>query len=152
VVLEDLSISGNVGAILRTSLALGVGGVVLLEASAVDLYDRRLIRSSRGYVFALPVVSATTAELLAFARAQRARLLITAPHAELELDRVATLSERLLLVFGGEKEGCSEELLNGADLRVRIPIDPRVESLNVAAAAAIVLFARSAFNRAAAGA
>ncbi|HET7540398.1 MAG TPA: RNA methyltransferase [Polyangiaceae bacterium] len=150
VVLEDLSISGNVGAILRTSLALGAAGVVLLDASAVDLYDRRLIRSSRGYVFALPVVSATTAELLAFSRSQRARLLITAPHAELELDQVATLSERLLLVFGGEKEGCSPELLNGADLRVRIPIDPRVESLNVAAAAAIVLFARSSFNRAAA--
>lgn len=147
VVLEDLSISGNVGAILRTSLALGAAGVVLLDASAVDLYDRRLIRSSRGYVFALPVVSATAAELLAFARSQGAKLLITAPQAELSLDQVATLSERLLLVFGGEKEGCSQELLNGADLRVRIPIDPRVESLNVAAAAAIVLFARSPFNR-----
>lgn len=147
VVLEDLSISGNVGAILRTSLALGAGGVVLLDASAVDLYDRRLIRSSRGYVFAFPVVSATTAELLAFSRSEGARLLITAPQAELELDRVATLTERLLLVFGGEKEGCSQELLNGADYRVRIPIDARVESLNVAAAAAIVLFARSQINR-----
>jgi len=147
VVLEDLSISGNVGAILRTSLALGAGGVVLLNVASADLYDRRLIRSSRGYVFALPVVSATTEELLAFARAERTRLLVMTPHADLELDRVATLSERLMLVFGSEKDGCSLDLLNAADLRARIPIDSRVESLNVSTAAAILLFARSKFNR-----
>lgn len=147
VVLEDLSISGNVGAILRTSLALGAAGVVLLDGSAVDLYDRRLIRSSRGYVFTLPVVSATTEELLEFSRAQRARLLVTTPHAELELDQVAMLSERLLLVFGSEKDGCSSSLLSASDLHVKIPIDPRVESLNVSTAAAITLFARSKFNQ-----
>src|SRR4030095_4431489 len=68
VVLEDVSISGNIGAITRTSLALGVGGIVLLNTEHVDIYDRRLIRASRGYVFALPVISSTTEDFLHFAK------------------------------------------------------------------------------------
>src|SRR5688500_18648920 len=56
VALEDLTISGNIGSIIRTSVALGVGSIVLLNADPVDIYDRRIIRASRGYIFSLPVV------------------------------------------------------------------------------------------------
>ncbi|MBL8061665.1 MAG: hypothetical protein JNK32_01505, partial [Anaerolineales bacterium] len=64
VVLEDLSISGNIGNITRTSLALGIGGILLLNMDSVDLYDRRLIRASRGYLFSMPMITASTAEFL----------------------------------------------------------------------------------------
>src|SRR5262249_51857928 len=74
VILEDVSISGNIGAIIRTSLALYVGGVVLLNTDPVDVYDRRLIRASRGHIFSLPVVTATTEELLLFCEQQGLRL------------------------------------------------------------------------------
>src|ERR1044071_9428908 len=62
VVLEDLSISGNIGNIIRTSLALGMGGMILLNLDPLDIYDRRLIRASRGYVFSLPIITASTRE------------------------------------------------------------------------------------------
>ena len=94
VVLADVSISGNIGAIIRTSLALGVGGIVLLNTDPVDVYDRRLIRASRGYVFALPVVTATTEELLHFCKQRDRPLLVTTPHADTLVHEIAALPQR----------------------------------------------------------
>jgi tRNA G18 (ribose-2'-O)-methylase SpoU len=68
VVLEDLSISGNIGNITRTSLALGVGGILLLNMDPVDLYDRRLIRASRGYLFSVPMITASTKDFLDYCK------------------------------------------------------------------------------------
>ena len=146
VVLEDVAISGNIGAIVRTSLALGVGAIVLLNTDPVDIYDRRLIRASRGYVFSLPVVTATTEELLRFCAAQRLDLLITAPQADTPIGDIASMQRRLVIALGSEKQGCSQALIDAATLRVKIPINPRVESLNVSAAAGIALYHRLGFN------
>ena len=148
VVLEDLSISGNIGNITRTSLALGVGGILLLNMDPIDIYDRRLIRASRGYVFSLPMITASTTELLDYCKKNNETLLVTSANAEKTVDEIASIPERLLIVFGSEKEGCSPEIENAASLKVRIPIDARVESLNVSAAAGITLFNRVKFNQA----
>jgi TrmH family RNA methyltransferase len=146
VVLEDVSISGNIGAIIRTSLALYVGGVVLLNIDPVDVYDRRLIRASRGHIFSLPVVTATTDQLLRFCARQGIRILVTDPHADTLIHEISA-SERLAIVFGSEKEGCSQALIDAAALRVKIPTNPKVESLNVSAAAGITLYQRLRFNQ-----
>ena len=148
VVLEDVSISGNIGAITRTSLALGVGGIVLLNTEHVDIYDRRLIRASRGYVFALPVIAATTEAFIKFSQEQNLQLLVTNAHAEKLVQEISPIPQRLMLVFGSEKDGCSQALTDTATLQVRIPLDPRVESLNVSAAAGITLYSRVGFNQA----
>ena len=148
VVLEDLSIAGNIGAILRTSLALGVGGIVLLNADPVEIHDRRLIRASRGHVFALPVVTAGTDELISFCRQRSLELVVTAARANEPVEAISSLPQRLFIVFGAEKGGVSPALAGAATLEVRISTDPRVESLNVSAAAGIVLYARAGFNRA----
>ncbi len=146
VVLEDVSISGNIGAITRTSLALGVGGIVLLNTEHVDIYDRRLIRASRGYVFVLPVIATTTAAFIQFAKQNNLQVLVTNAHAEKLVQDIASIPQRLMIVFGSEKDGCSQALTDAATLQVRIPIDPRVESLNVSAAAGITLYSRAGFN------
>ena len=147
VVLEDLSISGNIGNITRTSLALGVGGILLLNMDPLDIYDRRLIRASRGYVFSLPIMTASTGDLLAYCKQNNQTLLVTSADAEQTVDEIASIPERLLIVFGSEKEGCSPEIESAASLRVRIPINKRVESLNVSAAAGITLYNRIKFNQ-----
>lgn len=147
VVLEDVSISGNIGAITRTSLALGVGGIVLLNTEHVDIYDRRLIRASRGYIFVLPVIATTTEAFIQFARQNNLQVLVTNAHAEKLVQEIASIPQRLMIVFGSEKDGCSPDLTAAATLQVRIPIDPRVESLNVSAAAGITLYSRAAFNQ-----
>jgi len=148
VVLEDVSISGNIGAITRTSLALGVGGIVLLNTEHVDIYDRRLIRASRGYVFALPVIATTTDAFIQFAKQNNLQVLVTNAHAAKLVHEISSIPQRLMIVFGSEKDGCSQPLTDAATLQVRIPLDPRVESLNVSAAAGITLYSRAGFNQA----
>lgn len=147
VVLEDLSISGNIGNIIRTSLALDLGGMILLNMDPLDLYDRRLIRASRGYMFSLPIMTVSTADFLAYCKAENETLLVTAMEAEKSVEEIASIPERLLIVFGSEKEGCSPEIEAAATMQMRIPINSRVESLNVSAAAGITLFQRVRFNR-----
>lgn len=148
VVLEDLSISGNIGNITRTSLALGVGGILLLNMDPVDLYDRRLIRASRGYLFSLPMITASTADFLDYCKKNNESLMVMDMHADKTIDDIATISNRLLLAFGSEKDGCSPEIENAATMKVRIPISDKVESLNVSASAGITLYSRSKLNQA----
>jgi len=147
VVLEDLSISGNIGNIIRTSLALELGGMILLNMDPLDLYDRRLIRASRGYMFSLPIMTAPTQEFLNYCKSNNETLLVTAMEAEKSVEEIASIPERLLIVFGSEKEGCSPEIEQTATMQVKIPINSKVESLNVSAAAGITLFNRVKFNR-----
>jgi 23S rRNA (adenosine1067-2'-O)-methyltransferase len=147
VVLEDLSISGNIGNITRTSLALGVGGILLLNMDPIDLYDRRLIRASRGYLFSVPMITATTAEFLEYSRMNKETLLVTAMDAKTLVGDITSMPERLLIVFGSEKDGCSPEIEEAATLKIRIPISDKVESLNVSAAAGITLYNRIGFNQ-----
>jgi len=147
VVLEDVSISGNIGNIIRTSLALGVGGMILLNMDPLDIYDRRLIRASRGYLFLLPVMTAPTSQLIDYCEQNNQPLLVTSANAEKSVGDIASISERLLIVFGSEKDGCSPEIEQAASLNVRIPINEKVESLNVSAAAGITLFNRIGFNQ-----
>lgn len=146
VVLEDVSISGNIGNIVRTSLALGIGGIVLLNMDPADVYDRRLIRASRGYLFSLPVVTATIEDLVAFCKQHDLPLLVTIPDADMLVHDIAALSRRLAIVFGSEKKGCSQALIDAAQLHVKIPTTAQVESLNVSAAAGITLYNRIQFN------
>jgi TrmH family RNA methyltransferase len=147
VVLEDLSISGNIGNITRTSLALGIGGILLLNMDPIDLYDRRLIRASRGYLFSLPMITANTTEFLEYCKTHKETLLVTDMQAERTVNEITTIPERLLIVFGSEKDGCSPEVEKAATLKVRIPINEKVESLNVSASAGITLFNRIEFNQ-----
>jgi 23S rRNA (adenosine1067-2'-O)-methyltransferase len=147
VVLEDLSISGNIGNIIRTSLALGVGGIILLNMDPLDIYDRRLIRASRGYVFSLPIMTVSTNQLIDYCRQNDQPLLVTSATATRTVDEIAYIPQRLLIVFGREKEGASSEIERAAALQIRIPIDKRVESLNVSAAAGITLYNRIQFNQ-----
>ncbi|HCB02050.1 MAG TPA: hypothetical protein DEP19_06670, partial [Anaerolineae bacterium] len=85
VVLEDLSISGNIGNITRTSLALGVGGILLLNMDPIDLYDRRLIRASRGYLFSVPMITASTKDFLDYCKKNNETLLV------MDMDEVKTV-------------------------------------------------------------
>jgi len=146
VVLDDISISGNIGNIIRTSLAFGIGGMILLNMDPLDIYDRRLIRASRGYVFSLPIMTATTSQLIEYCKQNHQALLVTSASATQTVDEITSIPERLLIVFGSEKDGCSPEIEQAASLKVRIPINEKVESLNVSAAAGVTLFNRIGFN------
>jgi tRNA G18 (ribose-2'-O)-methylase SpoU len=73
-------------------------------------------------------------------------ILVTLPRVGATVSELASLPQPLAIVYGGEKTGCSQVLMDAATLRVEIPTNPAVESLNVAAAAAIALYCRYPFN------
>ena len=125
VVLEDLVDHTNVGAIMRSAAAFGWGAVLLTPRCADPLY-RRAVRTSMGAVFA---VSWTRID-----HRDGIEKLHDAGFAVAALTRMA-------LAVGSVGPGLSSRWLDGADLRVRIPMRGAVDSLNVAAAAAVALYA-----------
>jgi len=142
VALEDVSISGNIGNILRTAAAFDIGAMVLLNMEHVDVFDRRLIRASRGFVFRLPVITAPTDQFVRACKEHGRKIVVAAAEAATTLEEIQALPESLAIVLGSEKGGASEAVKAAAAHQVRIPIHPRVESLNVSAAAAIFLYSR----------
>jgi tRNA G18 (ribose-2'-O)-methylase SpoU len=143
VVLEDVNDHANIGAIFRAAAALGVGAAVLSPRCADPLY-RRAVKVSMGAVFSLPYARmASWYDGLAELRAAGFQVLALTPDPQAvplgSLDP-ATIG-RWALLFGAEGPGLTRRWLTAADLRVRIPMARGVDSLNVAAAAAVVCYA-----------
>ncbi|WP_127793441.1 RNA methyltransferase [Agromyces sp. LHK192] len=145
VVLEDIVDHTNVGAIFRSVAALGADAVLVTPRCADPLY-RRSVRVSMGTVFQVPWTRVgdwrEAAPLLAEHGFTTAALAL-APDAVSLRDLAAAPPERVALVFGAEGDGLSRHALDAADLVVTIPMAHGVDSLNVAAAAAVVLYALS---------
>jgi len=143
VVLEGLGDSSNVGALFRNALAFGVGAVFLAPGTADPLY-RKAIRVSSGATVALPFARlADWPRDLERLRDAGYTVLALTPRAEAvdigELGDGRPLPARLALLLGTEGRGLSAEALAAADLQVRIPMAPEMDSLNVAAAGAVAL-------------
>jgi len=149
VVLEGLGDSSNVGALFRNALAFGVGAVFLAPGTADPLY-RKAIRVSSGATVALPFARFTDwPRGLERLRDAGYTVLALTPRAEAvdidelgnggELGNGRPLPARLALLLGTEGRGLSDEALAAADLHVRIPMAPEMDSLNVAAAGAVAL-------------
>jgi len=143
VVLEGLGDSSNVGAMFRNALAFGVGAVFLAPGTADPLY-RKAIRVSSGATVAMPFARlADWPRDLKLLRDAGYTVLALTPRAEAvslgELGEGSPLPARLALLLGTEGRGLSDEALAAADLQIRIPMAPEMDSLNVAAAGAVAL-------------
>lgn len=145
VFLEGVQDPANVGAIIRTSAAFGVGEVVL-DRGCADAWSPKTLRAGMGGHFKTGIRQVSNLEEV-LARFD-GNLLCTDLHGGAPLGK-ADLQGRLGWIFGAEGSGISETAARHARLTVTIPMAPGTESLNVAAAAAICLY--EAFNRPAAG-
>ena len=138
-VLDRVGDPGNIGTMLRTADAAGIGGIILLKGCA-DIYAPKTVRASMGSLFHVPVLSGLDeAAFISSSRAAGYELLVTCLDGADNLYK-ADLSGRLAFVMGNEAGGVSASLLAAADKRVYIPMAGRAESLNVAMAAGIVMF------------
>ncbi len=141
---------GNVGTVIRTSDAAGVGGVVLTDAS-VDPLNPKSVRASAGSLFHLPVVTGPRVEdLLPALRAAGLRVLAADGAGERDLDDLlddGSLVVPTAWVFGNEAWGLPDATRTLCDDVVRVPIHGRAESLNLATAAAICLYASARSQR-----
>lgn len=141
-VLEDLVDHGNVGLIFRNAAALGIDAVVMTERTADPLY-RRASKTSMGNVYSLPWTRARGIEdiLEALRAADVVPVALTLADDALTLDELVALKhERLAFVFGTEGAGVHPKTEAQVDHRVMIPMEPGVDSLNVAAATAVTFY------------
>lgn len=129
---------GNLGAMLRTADAAGVSALIAADP-VTDWSNPNVVRGSKGTVFSVPVASAGTAQTFAWLRARGIRTVATTPDTDV-LHTAADLTGPVAILMGTEKQGLTDEALEQADLRVRIPMSGMVNSLNVATAAAIVVY------------
>jgi TrmH family RNA methyltransferase len=134
--LDRLADPGNLGLILRTAEAAGAAGIVVTPGT-VDPFNPKCVRASAGSVFRVPVVHAALDAAATELRAGRRRLYATSPHGGLEYT-AADLGGRVGLLLGQEGGGLDAALLERFEA-IRIPTG-RVESLNVAMAAGILLY------------
>lgn len=149
-VLAHVRDPGNAGTVLRCADAAGADAVVLTDAS-VDLYNPKAVRASVGSHFHLPVAVGVPVGT-AVGRLREAGVRIVAADGagdddlDTELDR-GTMGGPTAWVFGNEAWGLPEETRSLADAVVRVPIHGKAESLNLATAAAVCLYASARAQR-----
>lgn len=144
-VLVEPNEPGNLGTIVRTADAAGADAV--LVEGGVDPYNGKAVRASAGSLFHLPVVAGTAAELAA---AGGLISLATTGSGDTTLDALlddGTLRGPTAWLFGNEARGLPPETISRADRSVRVPIYGRAESLNLAATAAVCLYASARAQR-----
>ena len=137
-VLDGIQDPGNVGTILRSALALGAAGVLALPGTA-ELHNPKVLRGSMGACFRLPNLHLSDSEFLDWAGAEKMVLWTTAMDG-VDIRMAHRPTGPLALLLGNEGAGVRTELAARASARVAIPIAEGAESLNVAAAAAILLW------------
>ncbi len=142
---------GNAGTVLRTADAAGASAVVFSDNS-VDPYNGKCVRASAGSVFHLPiVVGEPVAAAVAILRSAGHQIFAadSGPGGVTldEVDRDGRLGRPTTWVFGNEAWGLPSDIVEAADVAVRVPIYGRAESLNLAAAAAVCLYASARARR-----
>ena len=148
-VLCEVQDPGNAGTVIRTADAAGADAVVL-TAGSVDVWNGKCVRASAGSVFHLPILTGMPVDQLVITlRSVGCRVLATSGAAQRTLDHVLAtgeLTQPTAWVFGNEAHGLPDEVRSAADLQVRVPILGRAESLNLAGAATVCLYASAWAN------
>jgi tRNA G18 (ribose-2'-O)-methylase SpoU len=142
VVAEQLADPRNLGALIRNAAAFAAD-LVIADARGADPFSRLAIRTSVGNVFRLPLLisdapARTVGEL---SRALGAAVVAGTPDASAVDVREFAAADRLIVLVGNEGAGLSSAMLELAEHRVRIPVAPGSDSINVAAATAVLLYA-----------
>ncbi|MET0417964.1 MAG: RNA methyltransferase, partial [Actinoplanes sp.] len=147
-VVVEIRDPGNAGTILRTADAAGAGAVIF-AGDAVDPYNGKCVRASAGSLFHVDVVR-TPLDVADDLRDAGLQVLATTGYGSDDLDTLldeGVLSAPTAWLFGSEAHGLPDGLLGTADRRVRVPIYGGAESLNLAAAAAVCLYASARAQR-----
>lgn len=137
-VLEGIEKPGNLGAILRSADGAGADAVILVDC-VLDLYNPNAIRSSQGLIFALPIVQTDRETLRKWLGEHSIKICASTPDTELhhwDID----LRGPTAIFMGSESDGLSDYWLEQADEKIRIPMQGRADSLNVAAATTVCLY------------
>lgn len=137
-VLEAVEKPGNLGAILRTADAAGVDAVIICDPQT-DFYNPNVVRSSLGCVFTKQIASATSEETIAWLRKNNIQIYCTYLEASLRYDKT-DFTKPCAIVMGTEATGLSKTWIENSAGNIIIPMQGKIDSMNVSNATAVVVF------------
>lgn len=139
VVLDRLQDPGNAGTIIRTAEAAGYCAIMVMPGCS-DIYSPKVVRAAAGSLFRMPVIySRDYDDAVGKLKALKKKIVVTS----LDTDTYyfdTDLSSNIALVIGNEGQGVSREFLDSADIKIKIPMEGSIESLNAAVAAGILMY------------
>lgn len=141
VLLDGLQDPSNVGAIIRSAKAFGFD-TLMLTNDTVDIYNEKLIRSSKGYSFSMNIIKDDINSLLKLLKQNKYYIVTSALKNSKSLNAVEK-NDKIAIIIGNEGKGVSQESINGANIVVKIEMNEDVESLNASVAAAILMYETS---------
>lgn len=137
-VAESIEKPGNLGAILRTADAAQVDTLLICDPR-VDVWNPNVVRASRGAVFSVPLIECDNSSALKLLKARKIQVFAATPLAE-ALYSDANLRDPLAIAVGTEDEGLTDFWMSNADVKIKIPMMGRVNSLNVSVSTALLLY------------
>jgi len=138
IVAESIEKPGNLGAILRTADAAQVDALLVCDPR-VDVWNPNVVRASRGAVFTVPVVESDNVSSLEWLKSRKMRILAATPSAEVMYSDV-NMREPLAIAVGTEDAGLTDFWMSNADVKVKIPMMGKVNSLNVSVSTALIVY------------
>jgi len=138
IVAESIEKPGNLGTILRSADAANAAAVIVCDRTT-DVHNPNVVRASTGTMFSVPIVEASSEDAIRWLKERDFKILAATPHAE-KLHFEVDLTGNVALAVGAEQYGLTSMWMDRADLRVRIPMLGLADSLNVSAAATILVY------------
>ncbi len=138
IMLDDVNDPGNLGTIIRTAAGLGYDGIIM-SPNTVDLYNEKVIRSTQGVMFKIPIIKANLQEVIKLLKKEKVFCIGTALTNAKDVKHI-TKKDKFAICLGNEAKGISKEVLDSMDENVRIAMKNDVESLNVSIAAGIIMY------------
>ncbi len=139
ILLDSISDPGNLGTIIRSAAAFDVEGIILF-GNCVELYSPKVIRSSAGNFFKVPIVNIETAdELKKYFPNHIIISTALSKQINISIKEISKL-EKTIIMFGSEANGLCEALINIADKNILLNMKKNVESLNLSVSASIILY------------
>lgn len=139
IALDSIQSPGNFGSMIRTASAVGAAGFILLDENA-DPYDPATVRASMGALFTQRFVRTTPEQLTQWKLPRQWKVIGTSPTAQLSYRQADFKTTPTIVLFGSERKGLRTELLAICDAVVSIPMSTKIDSLNIAVAAGVVLY------------
>ncbi|WP_315117475.1 RNA methyltransferase [uncultured Clostridium sp.] len=139
VLVDKVQDPGNLGTIIRTAHAAGALGVVTMEGT-VDVYNDKTLRSTMGSVFHIPILDSRDLTFIKSLKEKGYKFLVSSLESRNNIYDLSLKNEKVVICIGNEGKGISEEIFNLGDENFKIPMPGGAESLNVAVAAAVIMF------------
>lgn len=136
--LDDIQDPGNLGTIIRSSVAFNVDSIVM-SLNTVDLYNPKVIRSTQGMIFKINLIKDDLGQVIEKLKSKNIPIYTTNVNGGENIKNINT-TDSYGLIMGNEGNGVKDEISTLADRKIYIPMNSKVESLNVSVATSILLY------------